>query len=200
MNSHLDYAPFSEIFHDKFTPAYADLVAFYADKPPQILGEMENTFIHLMQTTNPNIPHDKRRLNLDRAECHLIRTTLDCHKLIWAEMEVKLSKIMNDHVALHYGLNTSDHQFLQMYEDFLTKARAARKHEMENVGVAPLDSIIMYEKATTVGWEMLKLVDRTKIKGLKWFKLRYEIRRQMIGFIVGVIAALLVAICQWCWL
>ncbi len=41
-----------EIYQKKFLPAWADLVAYRADKPAQILIEIENTFAHIMQAYN----------------------------------------------------------------------------------------------------------------------------------------------------
>ena len=39
---------YSDFYHNYFKPAYANLVAVIADKPQQIIFEIENSFSHLI--------------------------------------------------------------------------------------------------------------------------------------------------------
>ena len=55
MNDSLDYSAVTELFHQEFILAYADVVTVLLQKPEQILTEIENVFFHLMQTSNSNI-------------------------------------------------------------------------------------------------------------------------------------------------
>lgn len=72
------------LYRERFIPIYSDFVSLTAIKPKQILIEQENILAHLSQAQNPNIDTRLQQANLEKAFNHMIRVTLDMHKLVWA--------------------------------------------------------------------------------------------------------------------
>jgi hypothetical protein len=75
---------YSDFYHNFFKPAYADLVAIIADKPQQIIFEIENSFSHIMvyHSTDSDVAQNVKDENLVKAHNHLVRATMDCYKLL----------------------------------------------------------------------------------------------------------------------
>ncbi len=79
-----------DLYRQRFIPVYADFVALTTIKPQQILIEQENILAHISQYLNIELSEELREENLQKAYNHMVRVTLDMHKLVWAELRSKL--------------------------------------------------------------------------------------------------------------
>ncbi len=185
----LDYSHFFRIYKEYFLPAYSDLVAYLADKPQQILIEIENTFSHIAQTYNNDISQAQREDNLKKATAHMQRISLDCYKLLWAKMKGEIDVIFQSKDLRSFGLNMSEAEFIAKKEKFRGKVQEARKLELENVGVDPLKSLDAFGEAVSIGWEILKSIDENKIHKLKKKSAIDKIKHFFIDILMGNIVS-----------
>jgi len=183
---------YSDFYHNIFKPAYADLVAIIADKPQQIIFEIENSFSHLMVylSTDSSISDELRKDNLLKAHNHLVRATIDCYKILWTTTSDFLDKILKDESQSVFSFNDSEAKILGAWKNFKQKARLARNEEMNSVGVNYLKTITLYKEAVDEGIELLEKFDYEKHKRIKRFDFINLIKKQFAGFIVGVIASI----------
>lgn len=176
-------------FHNKvFLPAYSDLVAFIADKPQQIIFEIENTFSHLMvyhTNLTPTISND----NLRKAHNHLIRATMDCYKMLWTEMSNNLDLIFKENNALLI-FNANENDIMKLWIDFKNKAKEARNEELKNVGVDFMKAIELYKEAVDIGNNIFNKYDNIKHSKVKKFNFKTLFNQQWIGFIFGILAGI----------
>ncbi|MBD3843616.1 MAG: hypothetical protein IE909_17410, partial [Campylobacterales bacterium] len=128
---------YTNFYHYTFKPAYADLVAVIADKPQQIIFEIENSYSHLMVylSNNSDISEETKKSNLNKAFNHLVRATMDCYKILWTEISDFLDNIMEENVTRAFAFNADQAQILNTWNEFKKKAQKARQEEMESVGV-----------------------------------------------------------------
>lgn len=123
----------------------------------------------------------------------MIRVTLDMHKLVWTETKEKLdSFVLNDKKRLAFNLKGSE--VLQLYEQFIDKARAARKFEMSNVGNNPIASIEPYEEVNEIGNKLLGRLDEIKAKTITHWSKIFTTKE----FLIGVAASLAASIIFYC--
>lgn len=179
------YKEFFHVYKDFFLPSYSDLVAYLADKPSQILVEIENAFSHLAQTYNENISEKLQEENLNKATAHLQRISLDCYKLLWAEMKIEIDAIFKSHDMRSFGLNISEAEFVSKKESFASKAREARKLEIDSVGIEPLKSLNTYGEAVELGWQILKSVDPNKAYKLKKRSKLDRFKHYLLDIVLG---------------
>lgn len=181
------------LYRKRFLPIYSDFVSLTAIKPQQILIEQENILAHLSQFQNPDLNQELREENLKKAHNHMIRVILDMHKLVWAETKEKLdSFVLNDKKRLAFNLKGSE--VLQLYEQFIDKARAARKFEMFNVGNNPIASIEPYEEVNEIGNKLLGRLDEIKAKTITHWSKIFTTKE----FLIGVAASLAASIIFYC--
>lgn len=178
---------FFEWYRRRFTPVYADFVAFTQYKPQQILIEESNALAHLVQAHNPDLPEEVRKKNYEKACNHLIRATQDLHKLLWSEQKRVLDPFFKDPNAI-LCLNLPHDEALRLYKEFVEAAREARRIEMENVGVDHEKVIEFWENTTRKGFELLKAVDINKKFRFKRIIVKKEI---IVSFLVGLASGLL---------
>ena len=183
------------LYRERFIPIYSDFVSLTAIKPKQILIEQENVLAHLSQAQNPNIDPQLQKDNLEKARNHMIRVTLDLHKLVWAETKEKLdSFVLNDKKRLAFNIKESE--VLKLYEQFILKARLARTYEMSHVGNNPLESVKRYEDVNAIGNELLSKLDEIKAQTIShWTKIL-----KTKEFFLGVFASLLASIVFYCFI
>lgn len=182
-----------DLFHfyrDDFLRAYADVVAYLADKPKQVLLEIENAFSHTTQAFNPKLYGDQKLENIRKAKNHLARATLDSYKLTWVEMDSRIKKLNNNENMRRYCVNMPEHEFLKKYSEFKDALRAARLEELKQVGVDPLASLEKYEKALQLGKEVEMYIDDSKIYQFNHFKNILNAKVHVISFLLGVIASI----------
>lgn len=181
---------FLKFYYDLFLPAYSDLVAYLADKPQQVLVEFENIATHIIQYVDSPKTADGKE-NLNKAYNHLIRITIDCSKILWAEMDKRLEKVMNNIYLRSFALNMSQSNFYQKYAEFKETARKARIEEIKYIGKDPMRCVNEYAKANEIGWSILKNIDPEKEKSLLKFKIVHYIKSNIIGFFLGIAASII---------
>jgi hypothetical protein len=181
-----------ECYDRYYLPVYADLIAFLADKPKQVLVEFENIATHLIKFLQ-GPKHSIKLENIQKTHDHLVRITIDCSKLLWVEMDKKFEAIFNDKWIRKFGLNISEGDFCKNYELFKKKAREARKIELESIGENPIKCFNKYAEVIAIGWQTLESYDPVKVEALKRHKIIYIIKSHSvsasIGFILGIIAS-----------
>lgn len=181
-------------YKNNFLPIYADVVAMLADKPQQIVFEIENTFSHLMvmlehDETDQTLSHK----NLDKAYNHLVRATLDSYKILWSEMSNFLDEIIKDRHTRYSSFNGKDHEILESWNNFKKKALEARQHEMKEVGKDQLLTISKYKDAIDEGRFLMNNFDFSKFQYSKKTKLWMILKNNFVAFILGVISSAIVS-------
>lgn len=190
----LDIDDFFNFYRSEFLPAYADLVAFLAVKPKQILTEIENTFSHIAQYSNTSLEKSIREDNLRKANDHLVRVTLDCYKLLWVQLKHELDNIYFDDTKRAFTLNISEDEFIKRYNEFRDKAREARNIELTSIGEGPLKSVEIYKETVNVGINLLKSVDHIKAQKFRKFRAIIATKECIIMLFIGIISGLLAGI------
>ncbi len=178
-----------QLYREKFVPAYADLVVLAQTKPTQILIEEVNVLSHIAQSQNHKIPEALREENLVKAKNHLIRATIDLHKLIFAELKGTLDRFALDSKD-RLAFNKSDSDVSKGYSDFMKTGKEARRFEVQHIGNNPLDSISRYEKANEIGFELYESLDKVKLKKLEHSFTVFKIKEFAFGIIIGIVASI----------
>lgn len=177
-----------ELYRKSFVPIYSDYVSLTATKPEQVLIEEENILSHISQSCNPSLPRELQKANLEKAQNHLVRVILDVHKLVWVETKKKL-----DHFVLsrHHrpAFNIKESEVLKRYQQFHKKGRAARIHEMQNIGNNPLSSIKFYEEVNAIGNELLGELDEIKANTINNWLAIIKTKKFLLGMLTGVLAS-----------
>lgn len=148
-------------FHkDHYLPAYSELVAFLADKPIQVLIEIENLSAHLFNYLNSN--HANKEENLEKAYNHLVRVTIDCYKLLWMSLDKEMSRLLESPNWASYLL-VPEELFLQARLVYKRSAIAARSLEMRSIGADPTECYKLYAQVIYFGFDMLKQIDLSNL-------------------------------------
>lgn len=153
INEVIDY------YENFFINAYADLVSLTADKPSQVLIEIENFNSHLMVVLKESSSQEDKRANLKKAKSHLQRGALDCYKLLFVELNDRIEDFVR-------GLSVNDVEFsledeykknLKSWHEFSELIRESRKQEVTNVGSDKIDDTIRkYKKAVEHGFDLYR--------------------------------------------
>jgi len=185
-----DYTIF---YHTTFKPAYADLVAIIADKPQQIIFEIENSYSHLMVylSNESNISREIKESNLNKAFNHLVRATMDCYKILWTEISDFLDNILEEKVTRAFAFNENEAQILNTWNEFKKKAQKARQEEMKSIGVDYEKTILLYKEAVDEGRILLDKFDYEKFRQVKSFKVFNLVKTQWVGFVLGILASII---------
>lgn len=182
-----------KLYRTSFIPIYSDFVSLTATKAQQILIEQENVLAHISQSQNRELSDGIRRGNLTKAYNHIVRMTLDVHKLVWAETKARLDKfVLNNKKRLAFNLSESE--VFHLYAQFINGARDARKHEMEHVGHIPESSIAMYDDVNKIGNELLGKLDDIKAASITHWSRILKTREFIIGVSASLVAAVIVAV------
>lgn len=184
---------YSDFYHNFFKPAYADLVAIIADKPQQIIFEIENSFAHLMvyHSSDTHISEEIKNNNLIKAHNHLVRATIDCYKILWTELSDFLDKIMKNESSRAFSFNDSEFKVMKVWKNFKEKATIARKEEMKSIGVDYKKTIKLYKEAVDEGRVLLDKFDFDKSKRVKRFNFLNLLKNQALGFILGIVSGII---------
>lgn len=184
------------LYKDHFIPIYSDFVSLTATKPEQVLIEESNILSHVAQFHNKEeLSEEARNENLKKAKNHLVRASLDLHKLVWAELKGKIEpNIKCDIKRLCFKKDESE--VLKKYSLFMKRAKEARSFEMKNIGNDPIQSVQYYEAVNQIGFELLDSLDEIKlsdvVKSINSKKRTYTIKELIFSIIVSVTAT---AIC-----
>lgn len=194
----VSFEDFLTHYKEYFLPAYSDLVGYLADKPQQIIVEIENTFTHLMIYLCEDSDLETRDRNLYEAYVHLARVTLDCHKLLWVELNTTITKICEDPYIRKYGINEREELFIVKCSKFKETAKNARWMEIEKIGENPTECIELYKEANQMGIQLLEVIDEDKIRSFDRHRSKYQwkywIKTNFWGLIIGIVSGLIVGI------
>ena len=176
---------------DIFKPIYADMVATIGSKPEQIAFELEAALSHIaVAHTKPDIFD----INIAKAYGHLQRAALDAAKIMWIEYRERAEKIILNPDLRAFAANASENELISMFQEAETKAREARKHELESTGNNPSSSIEKYYEAAQLFSEIVSKIDPEKINKLTRFKTILLRKEVVISFLTGVASSTIVSI------
>lgn len=156
-----DFKELTDYYSNYFIPAYADLVSLTADKPAQVLVEIENFNSHIMAAFRHGSDSSDGKSNISKAKTHLQRATLDCYKLLFVEINNRIREFVTglstEDVA--FTLGDSYHNDLKAWHVFSQEIRKARKNELSNTGTQKIeDTIEQYNKAVNNGFELYEKI------------------------------------------
>jgi hypothetical protein len=187
----MDIEQLFEFYKKEFIPAYSDLVGYIGDKPQQVLIELENVLSHLSQLFNLEVSPKEKSVNLQKANDHLFRVTLDCYKLLWISLLDQLKMIEGDDSVRKFGLNISEAEFTMKLQKIKKLAQEARNIEMKAVGISPMSSIDKYKEVVKNSYELIDKRDDIKISEIKSLKRFISTKEFLIGIVIGVFGGLI---------
>jgi len=184
----MDIEQLFEFYKKEFIPAYSDLVGYIGDTPQQVLIELENVLSHLSQLFNLEATPKEKSVNLQKANDHLFRVTLDCYKLLWISLLDQLKMIEGDDSVRKLGLNISEAEFTMKLQKIKKLAQEARNIEMKAVGISPMSSLDKYKEVVKNSYELIDNIKISEIKSLKRF---ISTKEFLIGLVIGVFGGLI---------
>lgn len=188
----MELQDFFNFYKNATIPIYSDLIALAGYKPEQILIEEANALSHLVQYNDESLSEEIRQDNLNKAYNHLVRLTIDLHKLVWFTLHEQLTSVVIDD-RKRIAFNLPEGEVLQKYVSFVKLAKKARNTEMANVGVNIADTIRCYEEANRIGWELFEELDQISLSRIKKFSHIFKTKE----FAVGVGASLTAGAIIW---
>lgn len=179
-------------YQSTFKMIYGDLLAVIGYKPLQVSSEIEAMISHIAvsKTSDDRVTIEK---NLSRAEGHLQRATLDAVKILWIEYRSRAEKIMNDDLVRRYCASESESNLFKRYHEAEKLAIQARQVEIQNVGIDPEKSVLLYYDAANGFRNLLDTVDLERVESIKQFKTWHIIKQGLVGFLVGILSSAIVA-------
>ena len=185
------FAPFYKCYSEIFIPAYSDLTGYLLYKPVPVLHSIENAFSHVMQCCNPSLDDIVRQENIKKAYHHLERATLDCYKILFVEIDKKISPIADDSELRKFAVNAPEREFLTQYVGFKKQLREIRLKEIENTGVNIGETIELYRDAVKIGFQLIASIDEQKITDYNSLKRKKAWILTFRDFILGVLAGVI---------
>lgn len=187
----MQFKDFLEFYHNIFIPIYSDTVAYLADKPVQIIIEIENAFAHLIVYLDNDTDQETKEDNLKKAYNHIARAALDSYKILWVKMSDDIDELVHDETKRKFVTNIPERTLMENFVTFKEKAKEARRIEIQNVGRNNIiKTINAYKEAIEAGWNILRNIDPDKLASYKKFTVKRLIRDQWIGFFIGIFASL----------
>lgn len=189
------FEEFVSLYKDEFLPAYSDLVGFIAEKPSNMLLDMENTFSHFMVYFMERNSSILSQENLDKAYNHLIRLTLDCHKLLWATINKTIDNLIGDEAKRKFVVTLPEDELIRRYKKYKASAQDARRTEIQNIGINPLLAIQKYKITTALGMSIIENIDEIKVRYYEKHRFLYWVKTQCTGILIGgIIGTILVTL------
>jgi hypothetical protein len=185
---------FVQYYRDTFVPAYSDVTSYLLNKPEEVLQGMENISSHMIQYLDATKDTTTRQENLKKAFHHLERATLDCYKILWVRMETDLIEIINDSELRKFCVNTNEGNFLEKYNEFINRVRAARAFELNNVGTDLSVTVEHYKRVVECGNLLCGFIDKIKVQDYKETRKRWMKKITMRDIIIAISAAVVGAI------
>lgn len=186
------------IQYDEFRTPYADVTIILKDKPEEILTAIENSFSHLMQYLSRDLDLDVREKNLVKAHNHLVRATLDSHKILWIVNDNKIQEVWNDDDMRAYCFkDIPQHDLPNLYSEYVTLSKQARESELRNVGIDTSESISMWKEANNKGKELVDCIDEQCLLRVIRQRKRWKLKDIGVGILIGVIGSI-IASAIWC--
>ena len=181
---------FLNFYNEEFKPVYADLVAYLADKPINIIIEQENAFSHLTVYLDENQNEEIRQNNLEKANNHIVRATLDAYKLLWAELMKEINSIWeNEDKRLSISISLAE--FAKKREEFIEKSKKARKIEITSIGISPIEALNYYKEAIDIGWELVKSIDPHREIAVEKYKFKFFKKERVYSFLIGIVSGII---------
>lgn len=174
----------ADYYQNVFLPAYSDVVAIIADKPIQLLIEIENANSHIFQALLNQNNGDIVAENIKKAKNHLKRATLDSYKLSWVYLNDELNKLDNDIISL--GLKIDEGEFLEKRKNFHDLTKKARAIELQNVGKDTDKCTDAYKEVINIGIQLRDSVDPKRKINVEKIKKKNTIIQNIISFIIGI--------------
>jgi len=156
-----------------------------------VLIELENVLSHLSQLFNLEATPKEKSVNLQKANDHLFRVTLDCYKLLWISLLDQLKMIEGDDSVRKLGLNISEAEFTMKLQKIKKLAQEARNIEMKAVGISPMSSLDKYKEVVKNSYELIDKRDNIKISEIKSLKRFISTKEFLIGIVIGVFGGLI---------
>ena len=177
---------FYQLYRGRYVPVFADYVALGRVKPEQALVEESNILAHLCQQNNPALSIPVQQENLKKAYNHLVRVTLDLHKLVWVEIDRTIGPFVKDSGAC-LCFNKPRHDVLKLYANFVDLAMVARRHELEHIGNDPLSTIKLYENVNAIGVELHFALDGGKVSEFSRWKIIFKSKEFILALLTSII-------------
>ena len=111
---------------------------------------------------------------------------MDLQKLIWVRLDELLKMCIELNPKYIVCFNMPEGEVLQRYTHFKFKAKEARRKEMFEVGVSPLRSIVRYDRANKIGFELWESFDSQKHAKMDGWLKAYKTKEAGISFAMGV--------------
>lgn len=202
--SELTVGQFWSFYHERFVPAYQDLITLRLKKNYGILSEESNILSHISQFNYDGIDADVKRENLKRAYTHLQRVTLDVNKMAWREIKSLIDKYILEEPEYRMCFNIPESEALGLYKELFDTSREVRRFEAKNIGGDPLATLEKYEHLNEIGFMLWKEIDDVKVSNIKALKKRYSLKelcvRIAIASTISVIISSAITLCIKHWL
>jgi len=196
MGHQMTEAGLFEFYQRRFKLIYADLVAITAKKHLQVDAQIESAMSHLAVAYVAPDSGSKQE-NIDAAYGHLGRACLDAAKLLWLNRHQRVALIMNDKFVRCWCTNVPEAVLLQMQNKAENLARNARKADAMGAGHDAEALVMGYYDAISACQDIIDSVDETKVSSVRSLRWWYIMKHQFGGFVVGLLAAGIVAILAW---
>ncbi len=186
------------LYEEHFVPAYADLTIFTLKKYEEVMNGIHDAFFHVMQSFNDKTDPEVQNGNVKKAYDHILRSTLDCYKIMWVELKTKLDAVYLDPEKRTYCFCLPVDEVISQYDVFQERSKEARKIEIENVGVSQLASLESWKGAISKGLELYEGIDWVKIESLERDRIKWRSKETLIGFLIGIASSTVAAIIWAC--
>ncbi len=186
----MDIGEIYSFYKNRFIPIYADMTIVCSQKFEEIVNGLNDAFSHVMQSYDESSSAEIRMGNLDKAYGHLVRATLDCHKIMWFELKKKIDAVYEDSLLRKYCFKMDLGELMVEYGNFEELSRQARKTELENVGKNPLASLDEWMKASATGLKLLESIDYDKVAELTKDRVKWKSKEILVGFVVGILSGI----------
>jgi len=147
-------------YENVFVKSYADLVALTADKPAQVLVEIENFNSHLIVVLK-NESDEIASSNLKKAKTHLQRGTLDCYKMQFIKINNLVLHFLKDLSLedVQFALGDNYKKCVEDWIKFSRSVRETRRHEVASTGHTQIeDAIAEYRAAVEASYSLYEII------------------------------------------
>ncbi len=182
---------YNSLFRDSFLVAFADCVAYFKDFDIGVASELEGAFMHLNVYLFDR-DQKTRDANLRKAYYHVVRATLDCRKLIWIDINLKLKKYCNDKYIRERCTKIPEYEFLSRCNLFFNKSDEVRLKELKNLGRDPDLTISDYSELVEMGIDLLNTIDTEILSESEQKKFHIFVKKIIREFSITIIAAIIV--------
>jgi len=176
-------------------PLISEIEARFEDFPAPLFNEVRAFNDHIARYyTNQSASE------IDKAQAHIIRITLDCFKYLNVNHDIKVKTFLKqtkniDLTVLDNG--TFYPKFRKLYSDSQTKVREAKK--MESKGGNVDETLHAYEDAHNTYCQLEDIIDNLS-SDIHWARFRFTIRNigKSLLFILGAIISGLIGVVIGC--